>query len=59
MQINQNEIPLSDAAAEMKKTWGQAWQLVLTGVVEGRKVAGKWMVSRDSLRTYLSQAGGE
>lgn len=50
--MNRNEIPLVDAAAILKKTWSQVWQLVLTGAIEGRKVDGKWMVSQQSLRDY-------
>lgn len=46
------EVPLPEAAAELKKTWGQAWQLILTGVLDGRKKDGKWLVSRDSIRDY-------
>lgn len=52
----QEEIPLADAAAEMKKTWSQAWQLVLTGAIAGRKKHGKWMVSVESLRQYQADA---
>jgi hypothetical protein len=46
----QNEVPLADAAAALKKTWGQAWKLVLTGELKGRKKNGKWLVDAESLR---------
>jgi len=49
---NAKEVPLADAAATLRKTWGQAWNLVLTGELKGRKKDGKWLVERASLRTY-------
>ncbi len=50
-----DEISLVDAAAILKKTWSQVWQLVLTGTIEGRKKEGKWLVSQRSLREYQAR----
>lgn len=43
------EIPLADAAHRLGLSWGQAWRFLLQGKLEGRKVGGRWMVTRTSV----------
>lgn len=45
-------IPLSEAAFRLKKSWTQAWRLVLTGELSGTKIGGRWYVTVDSVNTY-------
>lgn len=52
MAINQieREVPLAEAALRLGLSWGQAWRLVLTGVLKGRKGrGGRWLVTADSV----------
>ena len=44
-----SEIPLADAAHRLGLSWGQAWRFLLQGKLEGRKVGGRWMVTRTSV----------
>jgi Helix-turn-helix domain len=49
-------MPLADAAQRLGVSWGRAWRLALTGVLEARKVGRLWTVSRSSVERLLQQA---
>lgn len=42
-------IPLADAAMRLGVSWQQAWRLLLTGTLQGRKDGGRWVVDAESL----------
>jgi len=42
-------VPLPVAAQALRKSWIQAWRLVLTGELKGSKVGGRWQIERESL----------
>ena len=53
-----HEVPLASAAMELQATWPQAYNLLLSGRLEGRKVRGRWLVSRESVeREKLERSG--
>lgn len=51
------EIPLALAAQSASLSWAQAWRLVLSGELEGRKVKGRWVIARASLEAWLRERG--
>jgi hypothetical protein len=50
------EIPLAEAAQQLKKSWGQAWRLVLNGTLAGRKVGGRWVVTAESVKANRAES---
>ncbi len=55
-----SEVALAHAAHAIGISWHRAYRLVLTGALEARFVAGRWLVKGASLDTYLkAQASGE
>ena len=42
-------VSLPAAAQLLGLSWGQAWRLVLKGVLRGRRVGGKWIVDATSV----------
>ena len=55
---NDRYMPLADAAQRLGVSWGRAWRLALTGVLEARRVGRLWTVSRSSVDRLLQQARG-
>ncbi len=48
-------VPLSLAAQRLSLSWAAGWRLVLTGKLRGRRVRGRWLVSRASLDALLRE----
>ena len=47
---SKKEIPLSLAAAQLRMTWRQAWDALLTGRLRGKQSAtGRWRVESGSV----------
>jgi hypothetical protein len=51
-----SQIPLSEAAQQLRISWQRAWRLVLTGDLSGRKVNGRWMVTKASVAQQMNIA---
>ena len=49
----ETELPLVEAAMKLGLSYGQAWRMLLTGRLDGRKVRGRWVVSGASLEQVL------
>ena len=49
----ETELPLVEAAMKLSLSYGQAWRMLLTGRLDGRKVRGRWVVSSESLEQAL------
>ena len=45
-------VPLPETAIRLGVSWSQAWRLLLTGVLVGTKVSGRWMVDETSVVAY-------
>lgn len=43
------EVPLSEAAMSLGRSWAQTWRLALTGELDARKVGGRWYVTKVSI----------
>lgn len=56
--IANDEMPLSDAAFQLGITWSQAWKLVLTRKLSGRKREGRWYVDGTDLERLVSEREG-
>lgn len=48
--MHEHEIDLATAASRLHLSWHQAYRLVLTGALSGRRVAGRWFVDAEDLR---------
>lgn len=57
MMDEPTKLTLPFVAAQLKISYLQAYHLVLTGRIEGRKVGGHWFVSRASLDSFIAAHG--
>lgn len=46
------ELTLSDAARLLGLSWAQTYNRILNGRLVGRRVLGRWLVTRDSVNEY-------
>jgi hypothetical protein len=46
---------LIEAAQKLEISWERAWRLVLQGKLRGEKRAGRWVVGRGSVMTFLAR----
>lgn len=53
------EIGLAEAALRLKAGYHYAYRLLLTGVLQGRKSGGRWLVTVDSLDRVATTNGGQ
>jgi hypothetical protein len=52
------EIPLSDAAFELRQPWRTCYDWLLTGKLEGRRKAGRWVVDVASVERVRAETEG-
>ena len=53
MDTPKREIPLSEAALRLGKSWNQTWRLVLKKQIIGRKTNGRWLCDVESVEALL------
>jgi hypothetical protein len=49
MTATENVVPLAVAAQRLRRTWHQAWRLVLCGELAGEQRNGRWYVDAEAL----------
>ena len=49
------EMSLPDACLHLRVSWHKGWRLLLIGRLEGRKVAGHWLVTRASVERFVRE----
>ena len=57
--MTKSHISLPETASRLGLSWPQAWRLVLTGVLIGTKVAGRWLVHESSVVAYERERSEE
>lgn len=50
-----NGMPMVDAAQRLGLSWGQAWRLVLTGALPGRREGRRWMVDAEAVDRLVAE----
>ena len=55
MESAKREIPLSEAALRLRKSWAQCWRLLLKNEISGRKVDGRWVCDVESVDAWLQR----
>ena len=53
------EITLPETCRMLGRTWMQAYNLLLTGAIEGRQERGRWKVDRASVERLREAEGAE
>ena len=50
--MQDEQIPLTEAAHRLSMSWGRAWRALLNGHLDGEKRDGHWYVSADSVNRH-------
>lgn len=59
MQSSDHKCDLTAAAAQLKLSYHAAQRLVLTGVIQGARVQGRWFVDSADLARYIRDCDRE
>ena len=53
--MQDEQIPLTEAAHRLSMSWERAWRALLSGYLDGEKCDGRWFVSADSVTRYSAR----